>query len=345
MINACVDLCQKICDAVDKRPVVDVLGNALPPIPDFPKSGYQIRLAIPTGVAGAVLGKGGENIKQLSAVSACNISLLEGGDPFNIKERIMVLRCASVPTLLKGVEMTIAFLIGESSLFVYHNQKLSYPNVPSAATSLPSQVPMHLQPRPMVPGVPMPPGGGVPHPHALMQQQQAAMMQRAQLQAAQTAQQYQYAHPPMAAYAQQYQQQQQAYAQQYQQHQQQQQQQQQHAMMQATPNLAVTQALDSMAQALGMSPPTYASVGTNIKMEVGIPDNIVGAILGKGGIVIKEIMAYTATVIHVSPKGPDGPAHGTLRIVQISGPQLNVQQAYSSVVEKVYATATGKRAK
>ena len=318
-------------------------------------------MSIPTSVSGAILGKGGEKIKQLSEVSACNIKLLEGGDPYNIKERIMVIRCLNVPTLLKGVETTMSVLLGEPSLFVYSNQKLSYPNIPSSnTTGLPSQIPMHIQPRPM--GVPLP--GGIPLPHNIMQQQQAAAImqqQRAQMQGAQGQQQhYQqqhqqhaavaaaYAQQPMAAYAQQYQQQA-AYAQQYQQqlqqHQQQQQQQQQHAMMSVAPNLAVTQALDSMAQALGMSPPSYSSDGTNIRMEVGIPDNIVGAILGKGGIVIKEIMAYTGTVIHVSPKSPDGLSNGTLRKVQISGPQLNVQQAYSSVVEKVYATATGVRKK
>ena len=50
---------------------------------------------------------------------------------------------------------------------------------------------------------------------------------------------------------------------------------------------------------LGVSPPVFSTDGTNIIMQMGVPDNLLGPLIGKGGAVIKDIMAVTGTFAQV----------------------------------------------
>ena len=50
---------------------------------------------------------------------------------------------------------------------------------------------------------------------------------------------------------------------------------------------------------LGLTAPTFTVDGDGVIMTMGIPDERLGGLLGKGGSIIKEIMTQTSTQIKV----------------------------------------------
>ena len=103
-------------------------------------------------------------------------------------------------------------------------------------------------------------------------------------------------------------QQQQAYYQQYLQQQQQQQQQQQAAGGgRGAPGASVgygqQQPMQMQASEGDVTGPSFTSDGQgNLTMLLGLSDSLIGCVLGRGGSVIKDIMASTGTVIHIAQK-------------------------------------------
>jgi RNA-binding protein Nova len=83
-----------------------------------------------------------------------------------------------------------------------------------------------------------------------------------------------------------------------------------------------------------ISPPQYSTLGQTVTMEMGIADGLIGAILGRGGQAVKEIMEHSGTMVQVSQKGVYMP--GTkYRSVKVVGLQSQVQIALSLIMSKL----------
>ena len=61
-----------------------------------------MRVLIPNAAAGVMIGRAGAVIKRLSEVTSCKMQLGDMTDPFNTKERIMIIN-SSVDTNLVEV--------------------------------------------------------------------------------------------------------------------------------------------------------------------------------------------------------------------------------------------------
>lgn len=87
-------------------------------------------------------------------------------------------------------------------------------------------------------------------------------------------------------------------------------------------------------------PPSYgasapvANPGGGVTYTVHVPDAVVPAIVGRGGIVIKEMMQQSGAQIKISQKGEYAPGT-TNRIVSIIGPQQSAQFAHTLVQSKI----------
>mmetsp|Transcript_1510 Transcript_1510/g.5233 ORF Transcript_1510/g.5233 Transcript_1510/m.5233 type:complete len:83 (-) Transcript_1510:44-292(-) len=68
---------------------------------------------------------------------------------------------------------------------------------------------------------------------------------------------------------------------------------------------------------------------------MGVPEHCVGAVLGRGGSVIKEIMQYSGARVQVSQKGEFLEGSANERIVTLSGPASAVQTAQYMVQARV----------
>lgn len=83
----------------------------------------------------------------------------------------------------------------------------------------------------------------------------------------------------------------------------------------------------------------FSTDGTKIIMQMGIPDEYLGVIIGKQGAVIRDIMAASGAYCQVTPKGEFLPGT-TLRILKITGSQPQVQTALNGVLLRLHnATA------
>lgn len=90
--------------------------------------------------------------------------------------------------------------------------------------------------------------------------------------------------------------------------------------------------------ALGMSPtstaPTSTSIQSSATLEITVPDELIGAILGKGGKTITELMQYSGARIQVSQKGEFVPGT-TNRKVVITGDVQSAQLAHFLITQRL----------
>ena len=85
---------------------------------------------------------------------------------------------------------------------------------------------------------------------------------------------------------------------------------------------------------VGVTDPIFETDGTSITMKMGIPDDLIGVIIGKAGATIKEIAAMSGTFAVTSQKGDVLP--GTMvRYVKVTGTQHQVQIALDSIVARL----------
>eukprot|EP01042_Synura_sphagnicola_P027265 gene27265-35215_t len=55
---------------------------------------------------------------------------------------------------------------------------------------------------------------------------------------------------------------------------------------------------------MGVTPPKYStSTGDRITMEIGVPDNLIGTVMGRGGEIIRDIKSVSGASIQISQKG------------------------------------------
>eukprot|EP00053_Salpingoeca_punica_P010343 m.93047 g.93047 ORF g.93047 m.93047 type:complete len:190 (-) comp15357_c0_seq1:1014-1583(-) len=78
--------------------------------------------------------------------------------------------------------------------------------------------------------------------------------------------------------------------------------------------------------------PGYA--GREEVLTISVPDELVGAIVGKGGVTILELQRQSGARIQISSKGEYVP-NTTDRIVTITGPRSATQQAHYLVSRRV----------
>ena len=73
---------------------------------------------------------------------------------------------------------------------------------------------------------------------------------------------------------------------------------------------------------------------SRLVMSFGLEDRMVGSILGRQGVVIRELMSCTGTVINIAPKGTF--VEGTsLREVKVLGTLEQIQAANTSILDKI----------
>ncbi|XP_020896994.1 RNA-binding protein Nova-1 [Exaiptasia diaphana] len=93
-----------------------------------------------------------------------------------------------------------------------------------------------------------------------------------------------------------------------------------------------------LSSALGISPPSTATTSTSIQssatLEITVPDELIGAILGKGGKTINELMQYSGARIQVSQKGEFVPGTNNRKVV-ITGDVQAAQLAHFLITQRL----------
>ncbi|XP_031566690.1 RNA-binding protein Nova-1-like isoform X2 [Actinia tenebrosa] len=112
----------------------------------------------------------------------------------------------------------------------------------------------------------------------------------------------------------------------------------------AAPNHILAQAAlmqsgsNALSSALGMPPTTTATTSSSIHssatLEITVPDELIGAILGKGGKTINEFMQYSGARIQVSQKGEFVPGTSNRKVV-ITGDVQAAQLAHFLITQRL----------
>jgi RNA-binding protein Nova len=93
-----------------------------------------------------------------------------------------------------------------------------------------------------------------------------------------------------------------------------------------------------LSSALGISPTTTATTSSSIQssatLEITVPDELIGAILGKGGKTINEFMQYSGARIQVSQKGEFVPGTSNRKVV-ITGDVQAAQLAHFLITQRL----------
>lgn len=93
-----------------------------------------------------------------------------------------------------------------------------------------------------------------------------------------------------------------------------------------------------LSSALGMPPTTTATTSSSIQssatLEITVPDELIGAILGKGGKTINEFMQYSGARIQVSQKGEFVPGTSNRKVV-ITGDVQAAQLAHFLITQRL----------
>jgi heterogeneous nuclear ribonucleoprotein K len=84
----------------------------------------------------------------------------------------------------------------------------------------------------------------------------------------------------------------------------------------------------------GLPPMGGDAGGAPVTMRLAVPDMQVGSLVGKGGAVVKELIAVSGASIKISQKGENVPGTNN-RIVTISGAPGSVSYAHMLVLQKV----------
>ena len=90
----------------------------------------------------------------------------------------------------------------------------------------------------------------------------------------------------------------------------------------------------NMMQQSALNPPHLPHIKTNVTVEMQIPDQIVGALLGKGGKTIYEFIQYSGAKIQFSGKGDYVPGTND-RILTIQGDWTCAQVAHFLICQKI----------
>jgi hypothetical protein len=90
----------RLAEAPEKKAAgaVDQFGNPVPP--KTPPGNYQVRVLIPKIASAAIIGRKGCVIQRMGEVSNCKLQLGEDNDPYNTRERILVINSTAIESLV-----------------------------------------------------------------------------------------------------------------------------------------------------------------------------------------------------------------------------------------------------
>lgn len=105
--NAVKELVSRVAEALDKRDKpLDQFGE-----PEV--STFTMRVLIPRGASGLMIGKQGSVIKQMSSLSSCKIQLGEEIDTYDTRERIVCVTGNTISALVLGCQTVMTQLINQ----------------------------------------------------------------------------------------------------------------------------------------------------------------------------------------------------------------------------------------
>jgi predicted PilT family ATPase len=90
------------------------------PSDDSKLTKYVIRVLIPSTAAGAVIGKGGSNVRQMAESSGCKMKVSDSSDPFGTKERIVTVMGPSPENVIKVVIFQSHYTVSVTLFLSYH---------------------------------------------------------------------------------------------------------------------------------------------------------------------------------------------------------------------------------
>ena len=90
-------------------------------------TGAQLKVLIPSQAAGNIIGRGGSIIKQLSELCGCRMQLGDSADPYNTRERMLIIAGNTTAQIVQGTLLVFTQLLSDTSgAFVYSNIKVIY---------------------------------------------------------------------------------------------------------------------------------------------------------------------------------------------------------------------------
>lgn len=292
-----------ISSVIDESAADPMTGDAM--------ASFEFRCLIPIAAAGTIIGRAGSHIKEMGDLSSCKLKLGENADPYNTKERVLIARGSTADNLAHAIKLVWARLLSDRETGNYIITRMTYP--PSSLPGRPG-FPNAGSPNGMNPGfIPHAPQmmGGYPS-HPSMQASHTGY--DAYAGRSNPAQDSRGAYDAMPG----------SYGAQ------------SRSDTRAAP--AARQPLAPVSNLLpqGVSTPTFMTDGVDIIMEMGIEDLLLGNIIGRGGMIIKDIMQLSGSKVNVSQKG-EFISGTTFRPIKVVGSQAQVQAALSNIVSRIQA--------
>lgn len=261
---------------------------------DVKKTLHEFRVLVPQTAAGVIIGKGAVAIKEISENTGCSLKVSDSQDPFGTKERILTIRGSTTVSILTAIISSFEKLLTQPQLFVYTNLKPTY------------EIPANLRLPVGYPGLLQPDSYSANNFAASMipYLQQPAPQGIPPFYTQATAQQYYLPQPATPA----------------------------------APPTSTSTPSPPGAPVAGLPPgvtaPIFSTDGSRIIMQMGVPDNLLGVLIGPGGATIKEISNSSGAWALISQKG-DLLQGTSQRYVKITGTQPQVQTALNTVLNKL----------
>eukprot|EP01041_Mallomonas_annulata_P009184 gene9184-19046_t len=281
---------------------------------------FTLKIVVPAAAAGCIIGKGGDRIRMIRDLHGCQLRMADAADPFNTKERVLTISAPTADPIIKGIQHVLLLMMQEPSACTYVTLETDYKPINNMLNMLNPLLYNGQQ------------GGG-----GLGQQMYYGNNNNNTLTAATAAamipllQQQQYQSQDMKRVrtdqSSQHEQQQQMYVAAYHHQQMLQQPSEQSVQFQMSTSLPDTSGLDILQ-------PSYTTAGHNMTMTIGVADGLVGGLIGKGGMILKDIKDRTGVVIKVSQKGELLPGTDK-RSVTVTGSYTQVQCAHAMVMQRL----------
>lgn len=254
-----------------------------------------VRILIPRSASGVIIGRSGSSIKDISAASNARLKLSDNHDPFQTNERIVSITSSNTENIKQATTSIIAILLDNRDVG-------NFINVSSSYTSLGSNAPLSMF-------------SNVPSSLSADQYNFRQFHAPPSLSTApHSSNSFNSLHPPSTHFNNEP----------------------SFSLRQSVaPSLTTQQSPNMQSNRMFRSVPSTSSTSTQeIVTQVLVPDHLVGAVLGKGGHVLKSIISNTGARIKVSNKG-DFVAGTTNRSVTIEGNQDQVQSAHTAILNQL----------
>lgn len=270
-----------------------------------PSSEIRARVLIPFPAAGMVIGRGGDHIRQIRQLYNCRMKVGENEDRYGTRERIVSLAAEQAENVIKGVRQISLLLLKDPAVGSYSSLECQY-----------GMVGMMSGP-PMAQAAPMNPqysAYGGAHMYAPQMDQGQMAYSAYQTSSAPPQTQSNSSRSNTLAYP--------------------------YAGAATRPQEQSYQ--PSEVSSLDITFPVYQTDGVSITMTLGVPEQKVGVLMGKGAAVLKEIRATTGATMHISQKDDLIPGTNHRKVV-VTGNQAQVQSAHGVIMQRLLMDAANPR--